>query len=276
MWQLLETIHALTYFATESVAALQATGLRGFWMAYFAARSAPMGPASVAVVEATFFNFSPRLVRRAIPDAWSFATPDAVLEARWAGAAGALSAHTTPHTASEVRRASELLSVALESLTTDGRALAAANAALPMPDDPLASLWQRTTTLREHRGDAHVAALVCAGLTGLEAHLTLVGAGVVSRAVIQDARGFTDAEWDAAHRGLVERDVLGEDGTLSVAGAEMRRAVEALTDSLALAPWAHLGEQGCDELEGALRPLAASISATGVIPALNPMGLPKA
>ena len=38
-------------------------------------------------------------------------------------------------------------------------------------------LWQATTVLREHRGDGHVAALVDAGLNGLEAHITFVGAG---------------------------------------------------------------------------------------------------
>ena len=47
--------------------ALSEAGLRGFWMGYFAARSAPMGPVAAPVVTATFFNFNPMMVERALP-----------------------------------------------------------------------------------------------------------------------------------------------------------------------------------------------------------------
>jgi hypothetical protein len=39
-----------------------------------------------------------------------------------------------------------------------------------------ARLWQACTTLREHRGDGHVAACVAAGLSGLDAHVVQVAA----------------------------------------------------------------------------------------------------
>ena len=42
-WEPLEVLHAVCYFAPEADEALRATGLRGFWMGYFAARSAPFG-----------------------------------------------------------------------------------------------------------------------------------------------------------------------------------------------------------------------------------------
>jgi hypothetical protein len=38
-----EPVHAVTYFAPEARAALDGLGYRGFWMGYFAARSAPLG-----------------------------------------------------------------------------------------------------------------------------------------------------------------------------------------------------------------------------------------
>ena len=59
--------------------------------------------------------------------------------------------------------------------TTPGGCSAAANAALPEPDEPLARLWQAATVLREHRGDGHVAALVGAGVDRLR------GAGLAGR-----------------------------------------------------------------------------------------------
>ena len=273
MWRHIEPIHALTYFAPESVAALKATGLRGYWMAYFAGRASPMGEVEAPIVEATFFNFSPRLVRRAIPDAWVFASPDEVLEARWLGAAAALSAHMDQLTTAQRDRVRLLLQDAAASLVCDGRVLAAANQ-ITVPDEPMAAIWQATTTLREHRGDGHVAALVAAGLTGLEAHLTIVAAGGTPRATIQAARGFTDEEWEHGIATLADRGLLDHSGHETAAGRALRADVESATDRIALAPWAELGEDRCDEIAGTLLPVTRSIGSAGLFPTPNPIGLP--
>jgi len=72
MWKVLEPCHAMIYFAAEARAAYSEAGLKGYWMGYFASRSAAMGPVGPEVVAATFYNFHPRMVARAIPDAWRF------------------------------------------------------------------------------------------------------------------------------------------------------------------------------------------------------------
>ena len=90
MWQALETLHMTVYFAPEPRDAYRRAGLRGGWMGYFASRAAAMGPVPAEVVMATFYNFHPRMVRRAIPDAWGFAPPAEVLAARFAGIDAAL------------------------------------------------------------------------------------------------------------------------------------------------------------------------------------------
>ena len=90
MWQALEVLHMTVYFAPEPRDAFRRAGLRGGWMGYFASRSAAMGPVPAEVVAATFYNFHPRMVHRAIPDAWGFATPAEVLAARYQGADAAL------------------------------------------------------------------------------------------------------------------------------------------------------------------------------------------
>jgi hypothetical protein len=82
--------HAVTYFAPECEQAFKDVGLRGFWMGYFAGRAAPMGPVTAPVVSATFFNFHPAMVERAIPDAWTFASPSEVLATRVGAAATTL------------------------------------------------------------------------------------------------------------------------------------------------------------------------------------------
>src|ERR1700742_1508730 len=90
MWTLFEPVHAVTYFAPEARAAYEQAGLRGFWRGYFAGRAAPLGAASAAVVAASFFNFAPAFVARAIPGVWELITPEEALRVRLAGAAEGL------------------------------------------------------------------------------------------------------------------------------------------------------------------------------------------
>jgi helix-turn-helix protein len=90
MWTLFEPIHAVTYFAPEARSAFEQAGLRGFWRGYFAGRGAPLGAASAAVVTASFFNFAPAFVARAIPGVWELITPDEAVRIRTAGATEAL------------------------------------------------------------------------------------------------------------------------------------------------------------------------------------------
>src|SRR5690242_19653160 len=81
-----EPLHNHVYFAPETDERLTAIGLRPGRMCYFAGRSAPMGAVGPGVVTATFYNFSPALVGRDIPRAWTLATPEQVVEARFAAA----------------------------------------------------------------------------------------------------------------------------------------------------------------------------------------------
>ena len=90
MWTLFEPIHAVTYFAPEARGAFEEAGLRGFWRGYFAGRAAPLGPAGAAVVTASFFNFAPAFVARAIPGVWELITPEDALRTRLAGVHAAL------------------------------------------------------------------------------------------------------------------------------------------------------------------------------------------
>src|SRR4051812_33538970 len=150
LWQQLEALHGVVYFAPEFTDALKGLGLKGFWMCYFAGRAAPLGAVGPGPVEASFYNFDPSMVRRAIPDAWRFAEPPAVLAAR-ATAAAELLRSIVPGIDAQADRVVPLLTSAVRSARNDGRVLFAANQQLPLPDDPVAALWQCATSLREHR-----------------------------------------------------------------------------------------------------------------------------
>ena len=276
MWKLFEPLHALTYFADECLEAYKTVGLKGFWMGYFAGRSAPMGAVGPAVVDATFFSFNPERVQRALPDAWSFAPPDQVLEARLAGVDRVLTRifHDAGVATGDVARAAALARAAVEGLTVDGRPLGAANLALTWPDEPHLALWHAATVLREHRGDGHIVALVAAGLDGRAALVTMAATGAVPKAMLQAARGWDDEAWEETADALIERGWLHEDGTATTAGAADRQAIEDLTDLLAAPPWEHLGEADSESLRTVLTPIARAVAAAGLVPVPNPIGLP--
>lgn len=272
-WQHLETLHAVVYFAPEKKAAYDAAGLNGGWMGYFAGRAAPLGPVSAEVVTAVFYNFHPSMVRRSIPDAWSFSSPRRVIDARLSIADAALR-----RLLGDVEALGEVAGACLEAASlcdAAGRPLFAANASLDVPEEPHLRLWHAATLLREQRGDGHVAALVVAGLDGCEAHLTLAATGTVPASELQPNRGWSDEEWAAAQARLVERGLLAVDGNLTAEGAELRRWVEERTDEAALEPWRALGDAAAERVVSLLEGPARLVVAGGGVPFPNPMGLPR-
>jgi hypothetical protein len=274
LWALFEPLHAVTYFAPQARAEFEAAGLRGFWRGYFAGRAAPLGPVGPAPVTALFFGFAPAMVARALPSVWELADPRSALQARLRGAAQALSAvaETSPDAgADRIAEAADLARAAARAAQTDGRALGAANAALPWPDQPFEVLWQAATVLREVRGDGHVAALLTGGVTGLDALLLRAGDDL-DRTLLQAARGWTDAEWQAAADGLAARGALDADGRITAAGRCLLDDVEAITDHLAAQPWSALGAEAGSRFADLVAPLSRTVAAT--LPAITPIGLP--
>ncbi|GAA3934709.1 SCO6745 family protein [Actinoplanes auranticolor] len=270
LWQLYEPLHAVTYFAPEARTAFESAGLRGFWRGYFAGRAAPLGAVPAAPVTALFFSFAPAMVAQALPDVWQRASPEQALAARLEGAVAALRAVLPPEPA-RWAEAANLLEIAAQAAVTDGRALGAANAAVPRPADPLARLWHAATVLREHRGDGHIAALVHAEVNGCQA-LVLRDALYGGRDQLQPNRGWSDAEWDAAGRELAERGWLDASGRPTAEAADVHRAVEDHTDRLAGRPWSALRAADRVRLAELLAPLAGAVAV--VIPYPNPMGVP--
>ena len=165
LWLRYEPIHDVIYFSPRRTEQADALGLRGFWMGYFAFRSAPLGAVPPDVVGAMFFGFHRSRVRRALPDAWSYTTVEQALAARNA-AVDAGMADLGP--IEGLDEAAELAWQAASAADVSGRPLAAAHQAEPRSDNPRIALWQATAVLREHRGDGHVAVLVGRGIGPVE------------------------------------------------------------------------------------------------------------
>lgn len=275
LWSLYEPVHAVTYFTEQSVAAAQEVGYRGFWMSYVAMRAAPLGPVGPAVATAVFYGFAPSRIRRALPDAWALAGPEPALQARLRGAHAVLApALHDVSSADDVAEAAELARAAAAAVETAGRPLAAANAALPEPGEALLDLWQALTTLREHRGDGHNAALVAAGIGPVEAHLLKEASGESERSTLRVSRDWTEEQWAAAVHDLRSRGWLAYSGGLTDQGRAARTDVEERTDRAAASPWRALGETRTERLAELLAPMAAAVLAAGAYRHPNPIGAP--
>jgi hypothetical protein len=265
-------VHAVTYFAPEARAALDGLGYRGFWMGYFAARSAPLGIAPTEVVTAIFYNFAPERVARALPAAWQIAGPEAALRARQDSAVAALRRYGLGGD-ENVGVAAELAGRAARQAPLDGRPLFAANLALTWPDDPLAALWHAATLLREQRGDTHVAVLIAAGVSGRECNVLQAAAGGVPRDYIARTRDYDEAAWRYHEQRLAERGLLNDDGSLTPAGRELKDHIESRTDAIALSALGALSDDEVETLFRALTPITRAVVAAGDVAAVTPMNL---
>ena len=267
--QALNPLHTLIYFAPEAEAEYTAAGLRPGRMGYFASRSAAMGAVTAGPVAAAFYNFNPTLVARHIPRAWELATPQQVLAARLRAADLALTRLLGAEALADpaVAEAAKLANEVAAACSNEGRPLAAAHAALPVPQAPHLALWHAATVLREHRGDGHLAVLASAELDGIEALVTHTASGKGFRTEFAIAsRGWSPEEWQAAVDRLRERGLLDADGALTQAGADLRRELEQQTDRLAHAPYRQLGAAGVDRLTSLAAPLATAAQAAGAFP----------
>lgn len=265
----LETLHALGYFAPEVEAELTALGVRRGRATYFASRSAPMGRVGGGTVAATFFVFNPDLVARFIPAAWDAASPEDVLAARYRGVSAAWQRLLGDEVLAspEMVEAAELARTAAAGCTVAGRPLSAAHADIAWPTEPHLALFHALTVVREHRGDGHIAALLSAGLTGIEALIThtATGRGFTVPAA-KATRGWSDEQWSQATAALAERGLMTAEGEPTDDGQALRKAIERATNELGAAPWDALGEAGANRLAELCAPWVAQALTNGAFP----------
>lgn len=267
-----EPIHAITYFAPEVREALDGLGYRGFWMGYFAARSAPFGPVPPHVVTATFYNFAHARVAKSLPAAWEIAGPQLALRTRQDSAAAVLRRCGLDDD-ENVNTAAQLAIRAAQRTPVHARPLFAANVALAVPSDPVAALWHATTLLREHRGDGHISVLAAARISGRESNVLHAAANPLPREYVKQIRHYDDAEWSACEQSLADRGLLAADGSLTPAGRDLKTDVEATTDQFALRIFDELDDAELQALFGALTPLARLVNAAGDVPTTTPMSV---
>ncbi|MEU4264200.1 SCO6745 family protein [Streptomyces argenteolus] len=262
-------LHSCVYFSPDLGAEFGELGIDDASAAYFAARGAALGAVRAGAVTATFYNFNHELVARHLPAVWSVASPQAALDARLRAADTTLRRVLGEDVIASpgMAEAAGLALRAAEACTRHARPLYAAHADLPVPDEPHLAFWHGATLLREHRGDAHLAALLAAGLDPVEALVshTATGKGMAPRWILA-TRGWRRTDWDAAVERLRGRGLLDGAGELTDAGTALRAGLEEATDRMDAAPYEHLGAAGVERLTELARGYLFTAAAAGAFP----------
>jgi hypothetical protein len=268
-WQAVEVIHDVVYFAPDAKQRYLDIGLKGYWMGYMASRSGALGTPPPEVVVALFHGFAPRMVHRALPDAWSMASRDDILATRLDLARDTLAPGLA---GSDVERLAKELAAIIGSLDYAGKGLAAAHVSLPAPDDPIGRLWHAATVLREYRGDCHVAILTAAGLDGAAANALAVADGRVPPGQ-REMRGWTDDEWGEAYERLRRRAWTDEFAAITESGRAARAQIEDATDRVSASSFDEEAQARAITVESALIDAARAIESSGAMQFPNPVGV---
>ena len=220
-------------------------------------------------MSASFYVFNPDLVRRYLPAVWATVAPAAMLAARMDAADAALRRGLGDAVHSpEMAEAAGLARRAAESAAAwpQGRPLYAATAELPWPDEPHLQLFHAQTLLREFRGDGHVATLLTAGVSGLEAMILQVAAGPADPRFLRVTRGWRREQWAAAADGLRSRGLIdGAEPALTGSGRELLGGIEDATDRLTEPAYRVLGPDGTARLAELTRPMSRTLVKAGML-----------
>nr|WSZ13224.1 hypothetical protein OH837_07735 [Streptomyces canus] len=266
----LNSLHAAHYFSPDLGRELAAIGVTHPRAVNFAVRAAALGPVGPGAVTAAFYNYKHELVAEHVPAVWRTAAPEQVLAARTRAVDATLRRLLGEQAVAsdEMAEAARLALRAAEACSRAARPLYSAHADLPVPQEPHLAFWHAATLLREHRGDGHLAALMSAGLDGLEALVTHTATGRgMTPSWVFTTRGWTRQEWDGAVGRLRERGLLDADGELTERGVALRDEIEAETDRLDRAPYEHLGAEDVRRLTELAIGFARTAMAAGAYPA---------
>ncbi len=233
----IEPIATICYWSEPAYDAYAALGL-DFLQGYVWSRACVLGEPDGGVVAAVFGVFEPRLIRRLYDAARAACGLAEIRAAREQGAVTAL--RTVLGYPDRAARVTTALRRGIAAAGTSGRPLFAGLAGMPWPKGELGQLFHACATLRELRGDSHLAACAAAGLTGLEANLlTELQVGWPPHSYTA-TRGWPPDAMNLATARLRERGLVGDRG-LTPGGAELRAALEESTDGQLAAVLAAIG-----------------------------------
>ncbi|MET9496078.1 hypothetical protein [Streptomyces sp. NPDC006552] len=260
--------HLFIYLVPETAEEAAELGVTDRGPAYLAYRSAAMGAVPWQVTLAAFYNFSPRAVR-AMAGVWDAAPPEQWQAARFMAAGRAMRRVDVHLPDDHVAEARSLIDPVVAGADYAGKVLAAANASIPLPPDPLVALWQQITVAREWRGDAHLVVLADNGLGPCDCLVLHTATGSLPTALARTTRQWDDGEWSAATARLVARGWLDSHGVVTDTGSAARERIEVETDEHCATLWAPIGNAGARRFASLIAPITDAFTAAGTFQAVH-------
>jgi len=224
-----EPLATVCYWSEPAYDAYAARGL-DFLAGYVWGRTSSLGEPEPAVAASAFGVFEPGLIE-GIYAGGRDALPLADMRAaRVEGSVAALrEALGDPASLDGFEETLAALEAAVDAAPSLGRPMFAGLTGHDRPSDPLGRLWHACNCLREHRGDAHLAALVTAGLDGVQANvLTELWVGW-DQLSYTGSRGWSPEQMQAGVEVLEERGLV-DGGRLTQKGRDLREELESVTD----------------------------------------------
>lgn len=222
----LEPIATQGWWSRAAGERLTALGV-DFFPGYVWGRTASLGTPPPALVAAVFGVFEPGLIGAVYQAGVASVDREVILAARADGGAAAVGSVATDDECAAI--AGPLLD-ALGEVDGLGRPLFSALRSLPLPASASGRLWRAAELVREHRGDAHLAALVGAGVDAVEANVLTERWLGFAVGEYSGTRGFGPDAIDAAVARLNARGwMTGRD--LTDAGRRARLDIEGATDA---------------------------------------------
>ena len=211
-----------------------------------------MGEPSASVVAAAFAAFEPSMIGGVYDSARAAMAQDEAHAITFESTAESLRSTLGVESERKVAAVGARLAEVVDGLDPTGRPLFAGVAAMDWPDDHYGRLFQATLALREHRGDAHVAAYIGAGFRPVDMNNVTelwlgypLGEYSGTRAWPEDATAAAMDRLTSA--GLVDG------GGLTAQGTSVRDDIEDRTDVMEQPVVDALG----DELDATIDQLAA-------------------
>ncbi len=223
----LEPVAAHAFWSAATRQAMAQLGLSGT-SGYVRGRAAALGAPAAPVVISAFAWFEPGLIESAYQAGPADLTPADISRTRSAATGASLRAVRPDADASWL---ADRLTAATAAGGSPGRGLFSARRAQIPPSDPFERLWWAGETLRDHRGDSHIAAAAVAGVGAIQMNILteLALGGPLGRYTA--TRGWSPEAIDEAAQTLRGRGWLSGRG-LTTAGQDARRAIESDTDHM--------------------------------------------
>lgn len=224
-----------------------------FFGTYVAGRACVLGEPNGRVVASAFAAFEPSMIAGIWDQARQAVPVEGVRRVTIDSTAESLRSVLAEADEEAISSVGERLAAVVDGLDATGRPLFSGVQSLDWPSDPYGRLWQATLALREHRGDAHVAAYIGDGFDPVRMNILTelwldypLGEYSSTRAWSQEATALALAALQAD-------ELVDSEQQITEPGKQVRYAIETRTDSMEKGVVDALG----DDLDATIGQLAA-------------------